>query len=64
MENNLGFVVKLLVLSALLSVLIKYIGPILSIAATDANALMIVLSPTIIIAMALLWRFQSALKQN
>ncbi|WP_414528266.1 hypothetical protein [Nodularia chucula] len=64
MHNNLGFVVKLLMLSALLSVLIKYLGPNLSIAATDANALIIVLLPTFIMAIALYWRFNSAHKQN
>ena len=64
MENNLGFVVKLLVLSGLLSVIIKYLGPNLSIPATDINALIIVLLPTIIMAIALFWRFQSAQKQN
>lgn len=64
MKNNLGLVVKLLVLSGLLSVLIKYLGPNLSISATDTNALIIVLLPTIIMAIALFWRFQSARKQN
>ncbi|TVP59842.1 MAG: hypothetical protein EA343_18875 [Nodularia sp. (in: Bacteria)] len=60
MKNNLGFVVKLLVLSGLLSVLIKYAGPNLPIAATNTNALIIVLLPIVIIAIALFWRFQSA----
>ncbi|AHJ29396.1 hypothetical protein PN465_02615 [Nodularia spumigena CS-584] len=64
MKNNLGFVVKLLVISSLLSVLIKYAGPNVSIMATDANALIIVLLPTVMIAIALFWRFQSAPKQN
>ncbi|MEH1850125.1 MAG: hypothetical protein V7L11_00170 [Nostoc sp.] len=63
MENQLGFVLKLLLLSALLSVLIKYVGPSLSIPATATNALIIVLLPIVIIAIALLWRFQ-AQKQN
>ncbi|MEA5582395.1 hypothetical protein VB620_13725 [Nodularia harveyana UHCC-0300] len=64
MLNNLGFVLKLLILSALLSVGIKYLGPNLSIPATDTNALIIVLSPTMIMAIALFWRFQSAHQQN
>jgi len=64
MKNNFGFVVKLLVLSGLLSVLIKYAGPILSIAATDTNALIIVLLPNVMMAIALFWRFQLAQKQN
>ncbi|MDB9375597.1 hypothetical protein [Nodularia sphaerocarpa] len=64
MKNNLGFVVKLLVLSGLLSVFIKYAGPNLPIAATDVNALIIVLLPNVIMAIALFWRFQSTQKQN
>ena len=63
MENQLGFVLKLLLLSALLSLLIKYVGPNLSIPPTATNALIIVLLPIVIMAIALLWRFQ-AQKQN
>ncbi|MEH2442826.1 hypothetical protein [Nostoc sp.] len=63
MENQLGLVLKLLFLSALLSFLIKYAGPNLSIPATATNALTIILLPIAIIAIALLWRFQ-AQKQN
>ncbi|MBN3877141.1 MULTISPECIES: hypothetical protein [unclassified Nostoc] len=63
MENQLGLILKLLLLSALLSVLIKYAGPSLSIPATATNALIIVFLPIAIVAIALLWRFQ-AQKQN
>jgi membrane protein YdbS with pleckstrin-like domain len=63
MENQLGLVLKLLLLSALLSLLIKYVGPSLSIPATSTNALIIILLPIVIIAIALLWRFQVQ-KQN
>jgi hypothetical protein len=63
MEYQLGIVLKLLLLSALLSLLIKYVGPSLLIPATATNALIIVLLPIVIIAIALLWRFQ-AQKQN
>ncbi|BAZ50263.1 hypothetical protein NIES4103_28790 [Nostoc sp. NIES-4103] len=63
MENQLGFVMKLLVLSAVLSLLIKYIGPSFLIPATATNALLIILMPNVIMAIALLWRFQSQ-KQN
>ncbi|MEH2117073.1 hypothetical protein [Nostoc sp.] len=63
MENQLGFVLKLLLLSALLSVLIKYAGPSLSILPTATNALIIIFLPIVIMAIALLWRFQ-AQKQN
>ncbi|MBN3925173.1 hypothetical protein [Nostoc sp. NMS4] len=63
MENQLGLILKLLLLSALLSALIKYAGPSLSIPATATNALIIVLLPVAILAIALLWRFQTQ-KQN
>lgn len=63
MENQLSFVVKLLMMSALLSVLIKYVAPIWPIPETATNALILVLSPTIIVAIALFWRFQIQ-KQN
>ncbi|WP_445632134.1 hypothetical protein [Nostoc sp. DSM 114167] len=63
MENQLGLILKLLLLSALLSVSIKYAGPSLPIPATATNALIIVFLPTAIVAIALLWRFQAE-KQN
>ncbi len=63
MENQLGLILKLLLLSVLLSVLIKYAGSSLSIPPTASNALIIVLLPIVIVAIALLWRFQ-AQKQN
>ncbi|MEH2360717.1 hypothetical protein [Nostoc sp.] len=59
MENQLGLVLKLLLLSALLSLLIKYAAPSLSIPATATNALIIILLPIVIMAIALLWRFQA-----
>ncbi|MDZ7951430.1 MAG: hypothetical protein RMY16_13540 [Nostoc sp. DedQUE12b] len=63
MKNQLGLILKLLLLSAFLSVLIKYAGPSLPIPATATNALIIVLLPIAMVAIALLWRFQ-AQKQN
>jgi hypothetical protein len=63
MENQLSFVIKLLIMSAFVSVLIKYAGPFWPLPATDTNALILVLSPTVIMAIALLWRFQTQ-KQN
>lgn len=59
MENQSSFVVKLFIASALLSVLIKYAAPIWPIPATDMNALIIVLLPTVIMAIALVWRLQT-----
>lgn len=51
-----GFILKVLLISAGLSILIKYGGPILSIPATPTNALTLVFVPTLIMAIALLWR--------
>jgi small basic protein len=56
MENQTGFIVKVFVFSALLSLLIRYIGPGLGIGVTTTNILIMVLSPSLIMAIALLWR--------
>jgi hypothetical protein len=53
------FVVKVLVLSTLISVGIKYGAPSLAIAPSVTNALILVFSPTLMVAMLLvtrLWR--------
>ncbi|MFH7024528.1 MAG: hypothetical protein ACHBN1_03795 [Heteroscytonema crispum UTEX LB 1556] len=63
MENQFGFVLKVFLLSVGISLLIRYVLPSVPIAATATNALIIVLSPIAIIAIALLWRYQ-AQKQN
>lgn len=57
MASQTLFIVKLLVVSAILSVVIKF-API-SIPATTTNALIGVLSPTLIMAIALLSRYAS-----
>ena len=48
-----AFILKVLLISAGLSILIKYAGPILSIPATPTNALLLVLVPTLLVAIAL-----------
>ncbi|WP_206754778.1 hypothetical protein [Dolichospermum sp. FACHB-1091] len=55
MENQLGFFLKLLLFSASLSLVIKYADP-LWIPATATSALIMVLSPTMVMATVLLWR--------
>ena len=52
----IGFLLKLLLSSALLSILIKYAAPFLWIPATVTNVLIMVLSPTMVMATVLLWR--------
>ncbi|WNZ22441.1 hypothetical protein HJG54_05900 [Leptolyngbya sp. NK1-12] len=56
MDSQWLFVMKLLVLSTILAVAIKYLVPLLQIPATPEIALALVLSPTIILAGILAWR--------
>lgn len=52
-----GFLLKVLAISAGIAVLIKYYGPSLAIPATSSVALAIVLLPTVLMAIALTWRY-------
>lgn len=56
MKNQLFFLLKLLLLSTVISFLIKYAGPMLLLPATSLNALILVLLPTLIMITLLLWR--------
>jgi membrane protein YdbS with pleckstrin-like domain len=56
MSTQANFILKVLILSAGISVLIKYVGPYLAVAATSSNALFALLTPALIVAIALLWR--------
>lgn len=56
LDTSVGLVLKVLVLSTLLSVAIKYMGPILPIPATNTAALIITLIPTLIMGVVLAWR--------
>ncbi|MEB3281550.1 MAG: hypothetical protein VKK42_21770 [Lyngbya sp.] len=56
MDNKLGFILKVLLLSAAVSVLIKYVGPSVSIPLSVTNTLIAVFFPTIAIALILTWR--------
>lgn len=57
MGSQAGFVVKILLLSAVLSLLIKYGGQYLVLKATTTTALTIVLTPSIVIGLVLGWRY-------
>jgi len=58
MGIQFNFIVKVLILSLSISLLIKYASPSLPpIPATSWNALIAVLTPAFILAIALLWRF-------
>ena len=64
MDNQTGFILKVLVISAGLSVLIKYAGPALEVGARPINALILVFLPTLTMAIALWWRSQQQGQQN
>ncbi|MFW6264289.1 MAG: hypothetical protein ACOC3E_02070 [Cyanobacteriota bacterium] len=58
-NSGLGFILKVFAASTLLSVLVKYGGRYLPVAPTSLNALVIVLLPTVVMAIVLWWRSQS-----
>ena len=58
MENQLGFILKVFILSIGLSIIIKYICPFLSVRATSSNALIIVLLPIALLTISLIWRWR------
>ncbi|NES93274.1 hypothetical protein [Okeania sp. SIO2B9] len=53
MNNQITFILKVLILSAGLSLLIKYAGPYLSISSTATNAIIAVLTPPIVVGILL-----------
>lgn len=61
--KQFGFIFELLIISTALSYLIKYGGQYLSIFVIPQNALLIVLIPSIVMAIALLLRYTIASKQ-
>jgi hypothetical protein len=56
MASPISFVLKVLLLSTVISILIKYGGGSLNLPATSGTAIGLVLSPTIVMAIALSWR--------
>jgi hypothetical protein len=61
--KQFGFIFELLIISTALSYLIKYGGQYLSIFVIPQNALLIVLIPSVVMAIALLLRYTLASKQ-
>ena len=57
MDTQTGFVIKVLLLSAVLSFLIKYGGRYILIQPTNAIATVIVISPSIVIGLVLGWQY-------
>jgi hypothetical protein len=58
MNDKTQLILKLLLLSAALSIAIKYLAPSLNIPATSTNALIAIALPSIVMAILLLWRGQ------
>lgn len=63
-SKQIGFVVEVLIISTVLSYVIKYGGPYLSISATSLNALIIVILPALVMAIALSIRYAIASAQR
>ncbi len=61
--KQFGFIFELLIISTVLSYLIKYGGQYLSMFVTPQKALLIVLMPSVVMAIALLLRYAIASKQ-
>lgn len=64
MKNQFIFVSKVLLLSAGISLFIKYVAPNLSIPETATNALIIILLPNLIMATLLIWQISIRQKTN
>lgn len=60
MDDKVGFVLKVLLLSLGFAIVIKHLAPQLEIPATLTNALLAVLLPSLLLAIALAWRLRKA----
>ncbi len=58
MNTQVGFILKIVLLSAILSFLIKDGGKFLPITSTNLTAIIVVLLPTLILSLILGWRWQ------
>jgi hypothetical protein len=58
MKDSVELILKVLLASALISVGIKSVGPMLPIPGTSAVAIAIVLTPTVVMTLLLGWRLQ------
>ena len=64
MNDTVVFIVKIFILSSILSVVIKYGGQLLPIAPTGIIAIAAILLPSIIVGLALSWRSQQKKLSN
>lgn len=56
MNPSVALLIKVAALSLLLSIAIKAVGPLLPLPQTTASALVLVLSPTLVMLVLLAWR--------
>lgn len=62
--KQFGLIAEVIIISTVLSYLIKYGGPYLQIAGTSQNAVIAVLLPTVVMAIALFWRYKLASQRS
>ncbi|WP_227350878.1 hypothetical protein [Planktothrix agardhii] len=63
MDNKITFLLKVLLLSLGLSVLIKFVGPLLAIPTSSTIALIAVCLPSVILALLFSWRLRQHSQQ-
>ncbi len=63
-NNQIGFIVKVLILSLAVSILIKYGGQLIEIAPTYLNATLAITIPPLLMAIALVWRLTGQRKSK
>ncbi|MBL1178468.1 MAG: hypothetical protein FWK01_25780 [Pantanalinema sp. GBBB05] len=59
-----GFILKVLILSALLSFAIKYGGPLLPVTGTTSTVLIAICSPSILMAILFGWRWRQQQREE
>lgn len=64
MNDTVTFIVKIFILSAILSIVIKYGGRLLSLNPTVIIAITVILLPSIIVALVLSWRSRQQLSNK
>ena len=64
MDTQTGFIIKILLLSATLSVLVKYGGRYVPIQPTNAIATIIVILPSLVIGLILGWKYTNNSKDS
>ncbi|MGF1539432.1 MAG: hypothetical protein ACFCU5_03110 [Pleurocapsa sp.] len=64
MNDKAGLIGKILFFSTLISILIKYGGRIVYLPPTNNIALLIVLLPSLVLSLTLIWRLQKQQRQE